>query len=80
MTDMTDRKDLKIQALLEKISQLTTQYENQAADYRVEITMHGADVQRLTQENQELQRRVDALEGPTTTEDTDASDDSDTLS
>jgi hypothetical protein len=34
-----DRKDLKIQALLEKISSLTTQYENQIADLRVELTL-----------------------------------------
>ena len=37
-----DRKDLKIQALLEKISSLTTQYENQIADLRVELTIADA--------------------------------------
>lgn len=36
---MLDRKDLKIQALLEKISSLTAQYENQVADLRVELTI-----------------------------------------
>jgi uncharacterized protein YeeX (DUF496 family) len=53
-----DRKDLKIQALLEKITQLTTQYENQAADYRVEITM-------LTQERDEALARANASEQST---------------
>lgn len=33
------RKDLKIQALLEKVSALTTNYENQIADLRVELTL-----------------------------------------
>ena len=44
-----DRKELKIQALLEKVSSLTTSYENQLADFRVEITI-------LSQELQELKR------------------------
>ena len=39
MTNTLDRKDLKIQALLEKVSALTTQYENQVADLRVELTI-----------------------------------------
>lgn len=33
-----DRKDLKIQALLERVSSLTTDYENRIADLRVELT------------------------------------------
>lgn len=33
------RKDLKIQALLEKVSAMTAQYENQVADLRVELTL-----------------------------------------
>jgi uncharacterized protein YeeX (DUF496 family) len=45
-----DRKDLKIQALLEKVSKLTTDYENQAADYRVEITMLSQQLQETQQE------------------------------
>lgn len=43
-----DRNELKVQALLEKVSSLTANYENQAADYRVEITL-------LTQKIQELE-------------------------
>lgn len=39
MSNTLDRKDLKIQALLEKVSALTTQYENQVADLRVELTI-----------------------------------------
>jgi hypothetical protein len=34
-----DRKDLKIQALLEKVATLTQQYENQVADLRVALTI-----------------------------------------
>ena len=45
-----DRNELKIQALLEKISSLTANYENQVADYRVEITL-------LTQRVEELENQ-----------------------
>jgi uncharacterized protein YeeX (DUF496 family) len=34
-----DRNELKIQALLEKISSLVSAYENQVADFRVELTL-----------------------------------------
>lgn len=34
-----DRKDLKIQALLEKISSLTANYENQVAELRIDLTL-----------------------------------------
>lgn len=50
-----DRKDLKIQALLEKVSSLTAQYENQVADLRVELTISEA-------ERGELQQKVEDLE------------------
>ena len=49
------RKDLKIQALLQKISILTTQYESQDADRRVSIT-------ELSQENESLRKRIAELE------------------
>jgi hypothetical protein len=55
MAQELDRKDLKVQALLEKISSLTTQYENQVADLRVELT-----VSEL--ENQSLRKLVEELE------------------
>lgn len=34
-----DKNALKVQALLEKISSLVAQYENQCADLRVEVTL-----------------------------------------
>lgn len=55
-----DRNELKIQALLEKISSLTAQYENQAADYRVEITF-------LTQRVEELEKQQEG-DGETSVE------------
>lgn len=58
---MQDRKDLKIQALLEKITMLTTQYENQCADYRVEVTL-------LNDELVALRGEVERLSGPDTSE------------
>lgn len=50
-----DRKDLKVQALLEKISNMTAQYENQIADLRVEVTI-------VSQERDEAQQKVRELE------------------
>lgn len=43
-----DKNQLKIQALLEKISALVTQYESTMADYRVEITLLTARVEELS--------------------------------
>lgn len=54
---MLDRKDLKIQALLEKVSNLTTQYENQVADLRVDLTI-------VSQECEQLRQRIGELETP----------------
>ena len=67
---LTDRKDLKIQALREKISTLVTTYEDAAADYRVEITV-------LSNQVQTLQQRVNELEAANVQEaqDTDTTDD-----
>lgn len=47
-----EKSKLKNQALLEKISAITTKYENEAADYRVEITL-------LAKQNELLQREVE---------------------
>lgn len=49
------RNTLKIQALLEKISSLTADYENNVADLRVSLTI-------LTDKNEQLQARVEELE------------------
>jgi uncharacterized protein YeeX (DUF496 family) len=50
-----DRKDLKVQALLENISNLTTQYENKIADLRVELT-------ETSQQLEEAYYRIQQLE------------------
>lgn len=44
MENQVDRKDLKNQALLERIGMLTSQYENQVADLRVELTVTAAEL------------------------------------
>lgn len=56
-----DRKDLKVQALLEKVSSLTTEYTNQIADLRVEVTL-------VTEERDNLQAQLDELEKASETE------------
>lgn len=50
-----DPKDLKIAALLERIASLASQYEDQDADRRVEITI-------LSQENQQLKAQLEPQE------------------
>ena len=49
-----DRKDLKIQALLETISQQA----GQLAEFRVEITVLGAENERLLAEKAEREKGV----------------------
>lgn len=46
----SDRKTLKIEALLQKISSIVTNYENQVADLRVEVTVLTEEVNRLQSE------------------------------
>lgn len=50
-----DRNELKVQALLEKISNLTTNYENQIADMRVDYTL-------LSQDRDQLREQLDNLD------------------
>jgi len=45
-----DRKDLKVQALLERISQIIAQYENQDAERRIDITMLSEQLQNAQEE------------------------------
>lgn len=51
--EQSDRKDLKIQALLEKVSSLTTEKENQIADLRVELTALQQDSIELLKDRDE---------------------------
>lgn len=46
-------KDLKIQALLERISTLTTEYENKIADLRVEVTLKSYENDNLNKKLEE---------------------------
>lgn len=50
-----DRKDLKIQALLEKVSSMTAQYENQVADLRVDLTIVSQELETYHRRDAEAQ-------------------------
>lgn len=50
----SNKKDLKLQAFLEKIGTLTANYENTIADLRVEMTL-------LSAKNESLQQQLDEL-------------------
>lgn len=58
----TKRLELKNQALLEKVSSLTTNYENQIADLRVEVTILTSELQNA---QAELAAAVDKLNAAT---------------
>ena len=42
-----ERLELKVQALLEKVSSLTANYENQIADLRVDVTLYDRTIEAL---------------------------------
>lgn len=42
-------RNLKAEALLERVAQLTQQYENQIADLRVTLTVQNQEIQELHQ-------------------------------
>lgn len=54
MSNELDRKDLKIQALIETNAKVT----NENADLRVELTIYDSEVNRLTSRVQELEALV----------------------
>lgn len=59
-----DRNELKIQALLEKLSNLTANYENQIADLRVDITLTSIELEELkaiqAEKDQDVSPEADA--------------------
>jgi hypothetical protein len=57
-----DRKDLKIQALRERISVITTEYEDKNADLRVELTV-------VSEQRDEFLKRLQELENASNAED-----------
>lgn len=59
-----DRKDLKVQALLERVSNLTAQYENQAADLRVEYTFLEQEYQKALTELEALRKNQESDNAP----------------
>lgn len=61
-----DRKDLKIEALKQKIAKIVTQYEDQESDYRVEITLLSNDLEFYKTQHQAVAARVEELEAQLT--------------
>ena len=53
-----DKNALKVQALLEKISSLVAQYENQCADLRVEVTLLSNERDALVEELKSLRESL----------------------
>lgn len=72
MSEQLDRKDLKIIALTEKIGKLVSQYENQVADLRAELTIVSQQAQGLSDQLNET-RMPDVVQGEAedVTDDTD---------
>jgi hypothetical protein len=61
-----DRKDLKIQALTERIAHLTAEYENKVSDLRVELTITSAERDGYQQEVEQLKSEVQVEEDNST--------------
>lgn len=56
--------ELKEQALLERLGELTVQYENKIADLRVELTNYANKAGQLEKELRVLRQQLDAQRGP----------------
>lgn len=70
-----DRKDLKIEALRQRITALTTQYEDTHADLRVELTLVMEERDSLLRELEGLRQNDEA-----NAEDADSTDESNDVS
>lgn len=60
---MSQNMELKAQALLERISSLTMQYENQIADLRVELTRVSEELNSLRSQSQAPSEDREPIEG-----------------
>lgn len=56
--DNTQRLEWKNQALLERVSEIVTQYENKVADLRVEITAQAQDALEARAEIERLKSEL----------------------
>lgn len=68
-----DRNELKSQALLERVSEISTTFESRVADLRVEITLQSQEIAELKQENERLKNELASHTEDTITEDADPS-------
>lgn len=67
-----DKNELKVQALLERVSEITTTYENRVADLRVELTTVSQELQEVRVEVQRLNDElVKARDGEPDSQDAD---------
>lgn len=55
-----DKSELKVRALLERISEITTTHENRNADLRVEITTQAQTIDELRNEVERLNSELAA--------------------
>lgn len=56
-----DRNQLKVQALLERVSNLTRQYEDQDAERRVDITSLGLQLQEAQEKLKQYEEDADVV-------------------
>jgi chromosome segregation ATPase len=56
-----DKNALKVQALLERVSSLTTEYENRVADLRVDLTLGAQEKEAVQQELEVVKNELDEL-------------------
>ena len=66
-----DRKDLKIQALLESLSKDKTKHESEIADLRVELTMVSMELETLREALAQKEAESDVAEETTSADSSD---------
>lgn len=54
MNQQPTQQELKIQALLQRIAELTAEYENKVADLRVHLTVVSEELKEVKTKNEEL--------------------------
>lgn len=57
-----NRKDLKIQALRERLAQITVQYEDRDADKRIIITEHEQLIENLQRQLQAVTEQLNSMQ------------------
>lgn len=74
MENQVNRYELKIQALLEEVSNVKAESANKVADLRVDLTIKDQELRAAYQKIEELEKSLEPSETSETSEEDDSSD------